>query len=61
VPTLFIWGQNDAICPFACAEHFVKPIPNATLEALPETGHALHTERPKEVAAMLTRFFEELK
>jgi pimeloyl-ACP methyl ester carboxylesterase len=61
VPTLFIWGQNDAICPFACAEHFVKPIPNATLEALPETGHALHRERPKEVAAMLTRFFEELK
>jgi pimeloyl-ACP methyl ester carboxylesterase len=58
VPTLFVWGKEDAICPFACAELFMKPIKNAELYALAETGHALHTERPKEVAAKLNSFFD---
>jgi pimeloyl-ACP methyl ester carboxylesterase len=57
VPTLFVWGREDAICPLACAEPFMKPIKGATLEVLPQSGHALHTERPREVAAILDRFF----
>jgi len=61
VPTLFIWGKEDAICPFACAELFMKPIKNAELYALAESGHALHTERPKEVAAKLDTFFASAK
>lgn len=56
VPVLFIWGKNDEICPFACADLFKRPIRNATLEAMAETGHALHTEKPKEVAAKLATF-----
>lgn len=56
VPTLFIWGKNDEICPFDCAQYFVKPIKNATLEAIDKTGHALHTERPKEVAEKIAAF-----
>jgi pimeloyl-ACP methyl ester carboxylesterase len=56
VPTLFIWGKNDEICPFDCAQYFLKPIKNATLETIDRTGHALHTERPKEVAAKVTAF-----
>lgn len=61
VPVLFIWGKNDEICPFACADLFKKPIRNATLEAMAETGHALHTEKPKEVAAKLTAFLAKQK
>jgi len=61
VPTLFVWGKNDDICPFACAEPYMKPIRQAELYALAETGHALHTERPKEVAAKLNSFFDKLK
>ena len=61
VPTLFIWGKEDQICPFACAEPYMRPIKNAELYALAETGHALHTERPKEVAAKLNAFFERVK
>jgi pimeloyl-ACP methyl ester carboxylesterase len=57
VPTLFIWGKNDEICPFDCAQYFVKPIPNAMLDAMDKTGHALHTEKPKDVADKLTAFF----
>ena len=61
VPVLFVWGKEDAICPFACAEPFMKPIKQAELYALAETGHALHTERPKEVAAKLNAFFDQAK
>ena len=61
VPTLFVWGKNDEICPFACAEPFMKPIKQAELYAFAETGHALHTERPKEVAEKLNSFFERVK
>lgn len=61
VPTLLIWGKNDEICPFACAELYKNPIRNAQLEAMAETGHALHTERPKEVAGRLARFFASAK
>ena len=61
VLTLFVWGKEDEICPFACAEPFMRPIPKARLEALDQSGHALHTERPNEVAAALTRFFEALE
>ncbi|HEY3920431.1 MAG TPA: alpha/beta hydrolase [Stellaceae bacterium] len=56
VPVLFVWGTSDEICPFACADLYKKPIRNATLEAMADTGHALHTEKPKEVAAKLTAF-----
>ena len=59
VPTLFVWGKEDAICPLACAEPFMKPIKNAELYTLSETGHGLHTERPKEVAAKLNSFFDK--
>ncbi len=61
VPTLFIWGKEDRICPFACADLYTKPIKNAELHVLTETGHALHTERPKEVAAKLISFFDQPK
>lgn len=61
VPTLFVWGKEDEICPFACAEPYMKPIKNAELYALAETGHALHTERRKEVAAKLNSFFDRVK
>lgn len=58
VPTLFVWGKEDAICPFACAAPYMKPIAKAELFALGETGHALHSERPNEVAARLDTFFK---
>jgi len=57
VPTLFVWGTEDRICPFSCHVPFQRGIPGAELFALPRSGHALHTERPAEVAARLEQFF----
>jgi pimeloyl-ACP methyl ester carboxylesterase len=61
VPTLFVWGTEDQICPFACADLYRAPIPNAELIAMADTGHALHTERPAEVAAHINRFIDKAK
>jgi pimeloyl-ACP methyl ester carboxylesterase len=57
VPTLLVWGTEDRICPFSCHLPYMRNIPGAELFALPRSGHALHTERPAEVAARLNGFF----
>jgi pimeloyl-ACP methyl ester carboxylesterase len=57
VPTLVVWGEEDRICPFSCHRTFIDAIPGARLRALARTGHALHSERPAEVAAVLQDFF----
>jgi pimeloyl-ACP methyl ester carboxylesterase len=57
VPTLLVWGIEDRICPFSCHLPYLKGIAGAQLFALPRSGHALHTERPAEVAARLDTFF----
>jgi len=60
VPTLLVWGVEDQICPFACHRAYLAEIDNVQLCALPESGHALHTERPREVAARLTQFLRSV-
>jgi pimeloyl-ACP methyl ester carboxylesterase len=57
VPTLLVWGEDDRICPFSCHRTFLANIPGAELMALARSGHALHTERPQEVATRLEAFF----
>jgi pimeloyl-ACP methyl ester carboxylesterase len=59
VPTLLVWGEEDRICPFACRTAFLDTIKGVELYALPRSGHALHTERPGEVAARLDAFFSK--
>ena len=57
VPTLLVWGTEDRVCPFSCHQTYMRGIPGAELFALPRSGHALHSERPVEVAARLGAFF----
>ena len=57
VPTLLVWGREDRIVPFVCHEAFLKNIPGAQLATFPRLGHALHSERPSEVAARMEAFF----
>jgi len=56
-PTLVVWGTEDRICPYSMHATYLREIPGAQLFALPRSGHALHTERPGEVAARLDSFF----
>jgi pimeloyl-ACP methyl ester carboxylesterase len=61
IPTLLIWGEQDQIVPFACRRPFLEQIPQAELLALSASGHALHVERAKEIAARLAPSRQEAR
>jgi non-heme chloroperoxidase len=41
VPTLILWGEQDALFPREEQERLASAIPGATLKIYPETGHAV--------------------
>jgi len=59
VPTLVFWGEKDEIFTREDEDLLVSKIPHAKLKAYPETGHALHWERPAEFTHDLLQFLEE--
>jgi haloalkane dehalogenase len=60
VPTLLLWGENDASAPVAGAYRFKKEIPHAELVVLEDAGHFLTEDDPQRVAAELGRFLSTL-
>jgi non-heme chloroperoxidase len=59
VPTLVLWGDHDEIFLGADQEALIGGIANSRLITYPETGHALHWERPHRFAADLVHFVAE--
>jgi 2-hydroxy-6-oxonona-2,4-dienedioate hydrolase len=60
VPTLLIWGNNDAITPPFVGEEFRKLIPNSELYFIDKCGHAPMMERPDEFNTILLKFLRKL-
>jgi pimeloyl-ACP methyl ester carboxylesterase len=56
VPTLLVWGEHDAVVPFECAQHYARLLPDARIETVAASGHAVDMERPAELAAIVRRF-----
>ena len=58
-PTLLLWGEQDAMIPFANSADYVKAIPMVTLAPLAGVGHLPHEEAPERslvpVLAFLSR------
>ena len=48
VPTLLIWGEQDARSPLSVARRFEAAIPGAELVVIPEAGHVSNLERPEQ-------------
>ena len=46
VPTLLIWGEQDARSPLSVARQFANAIPKAELKVIPEAGHISNLEQP---------------
>jgi non-heme chloroperoxidase len=61
VPTLILWGEQDALFPREEQERLAAAIPGATLKVYPETGHAVHWERPEEFVRDLEAFMKETR
>ena len=55
-PTLVLWGDHDSIFSRADEQRLVGAIRGARLVIYPQTGHALHWERPERFAGDLLRF-----
>jgi non-heme chloroperoxidase len=59
VPTLVFWGDKDDFFKRADEDLLVAKIGGARLVVYPDTGHALHWERPERFARDLTQFVEK--
>jgi pimeloyl-ACP methyl ester carboxylesterase len=56
VPTLILWGRQDAVIPLKVGELLVHDLPNSTLEVFEECGHIPQEEKPDETIASISRF-----
>lgn len=59
VPTLLLWGDHDSIFHRDDQQTLLDTISHASLKTYPETGHALHWERPEEFTRDLLAFIHD--
>jgi pimeloyl-ACP methyl ester carboxylesterase len=55
-PVLLIWGEQDRTVPFRNNETFRKLVPQAEFQAIENSGHIAHFEKPEIVNPALIRF-----
>ncbi len=56
VPTLIIWGRNDAVTPLADGEYMNKHIVNSKLVIISNMSHKLPYENPAVFAEEVLKF-----
>lgn len=59
-PSLVLVGSRDLLTPVFAARRIASFLPYARFEVLPDAGHQLMQERPREVAALLDDFVASL-
>jgi pimeloyl-ACP methyl ester carboxylesterase len=60
IPTLIVWGKQDAIIPVECGELYQKALPNSTLKIIDNCGHSPATEKPQEFLSAVRQFLSGL-
>jgi magnesium chelatase accessory protein len=61
VPVLLVVGDRDRYIPPAEATRLHALLPSAERVHLPDLGHLAHEERPDEIAALVTRFGDQVE
>lgn len=56
VPTLLVWGEQDARSPLSVAHQFERAIPDTTLVVIPDAGHVSNLEQPERFNEAVRRF-----
>jgi pimeloyl-ACP methyl ester carboxylesterase len=56
VPTLIVWGEQDALIPVETARNFQRLISGSQLEIIPECGHLPALEKPAELVRHVLDF-----
>ena len=59
IPTLVLWGEKDSIFSRSDEDILIHTIPHAQFSVYPETGHALHWERPERFTRELLAFVRD--
>jgi abhydrolase domain-containing protein 6 len=54
--TLVLWGERDEILDASASEVFAATMRHATVDVVPNAGHTLHGDRPKEVIPRVRAF-----
>jgi pimeloyl-ACP methyl ester carboxylesterase len=60
IPTLLIWGEQDAVFSAQDQTALLASIPTAQLARYPDCGHAPHWEQPQRLALELLDFVHSL-
>ncbi|MEZ5818975.1 MAG: alpha/beta hydrolase [Hyphomicrobiaceae bacterium] len=55
-PALIVWGEDDKVVPAATAGQFRTALPNARVEIVKGSGHAVEMEKPAELAKLVVPF-----
>jgi triacylglycerol lipase len=58
IPTLVVWGGNDALIPLEQGRAYAAGITGAKLEIIPECGHGPSVEKPAEFLAAVVPFLK---
>ena len=58
-PTLLVWGERDAMIPFANSSDYMKSVPHIRLLAIPNTGHVAQEEAPVLIGDKVREFLDE--
>jgi pimeloyl-ACP methyl ester carboxylesterase len=56
VPTLIVWGREDALVPVAYAKEFGSRIAGSQVEVLDDCGHAVQVDQPERSWAAISKF-----
>jgi pimeloyl-ACP methyl ester carboxylesterase len=56
VPTLLVWGEQDARSPLTVARQFAQAIPDTKLVLIPRCGHVSNLEQPERVNEAVREF-----
>lgn len=57
IPTLIVWGEDDAVVPLECGRQYANAIPGAQLRTIADCGHFVHLDQPRQLANQLHQFF----
>jgi pimeloyl-ACP methyl ester carboxylesterase len=56
VPTLVLWGRDDALIPVLYAKEFGKRIEGSRVEVLEDCGHAIQGDQPERMFTAISEF-----
>ena len=59
IPTLVVWGAEDAIVPRSAAQDWQEALPDAAAVIIPEVGHQVDLEAPATLAELVDEFFDK--